>query len=641
MLSRIHRLGLEIAGKETETEPRLCAYGALETHHSIRLLNIIPIKVDTAEEPRWRYKLITTNTQDAPAYETLSYVWGTSSRNESLELSNGTLLRTTKTLEQALPNIANQCSTGYLWIDQICINQDDLSERAQQVSIMRDIYSKCQRVLVWLGPMASLEVGIAAQLLSLDQLVSPSESSDCKESVIPACGGYYPSCQQCQNRIIDKMICCKPRQKTLVGLCHEIIENSWFSRAWVFQEVVLPRKSAFILQCTKSSSRPDITVALPTLYALCKVAWRCWNPAVVRFSLQKREGLSTTSRYGVLKEMYDRWTERHAPSGMDPMPLYQVLSTLSAGARTSTAHDQLYAFFGLNQNDRIRLKPSYQAPLQHALIVTAGSIIKGTKSLDIFETLPRKTTSKATRSWVPDFTSPRLVIPFLSSSAATWSSNKCPEIHPWSGRSDGYTLWTHGKIVAVVDLCIDHQVATSVDTDCAYAPLLVRIIQAWSNSRHYDYCVPLPIINSILSALTAEGHCEPSTYDAEDAARFGSRVRNQYRQFQSPGRMNTEATRIHYRDATGRHLAEYVNTVMNGRQLWITQGGRLATGSRLQKGDEICILHGCSHPVALRRVPKKDAYTVVSTCYLEDWMDPWGRGKVDWKDDEAHEFALI
>ena len=87
--------------------------------------------------------------------------------------------------------------------------------------------------------------------------------------------------------------------------------------------------------------------------------------------------------------------------------------------------------------------------------------------------------------------------------------------------------------------------------------------------------------------------------------------------------MNTEATRIHYRDATGRHLAEYVNTVMNGRQLWITQRGRLATGSRLKKGDVICILHGCSHPVALRHVPKEDAYIVVSTCYLEDWMDPW------------------
>ena len=337
MLSRLHRRGLEIAGRETETESQTCAYEALETHHSIRLLNIIPVKANTVGEPRWRYKLITTNTQDAPAYETLSYVWGTSSRNESLELSNGTSLRTTKTLEQALPHIANQCSTGYLWIDQICINQDDLSERAQQVSIMGDVYSKCKRVLVWLGPIASLKVSIAAPCSSLDHVVSPSEPSDCEKSGKSARGGYYASCQECQNNITKKLICCKPQQKKFLALCHEIIENPWFSRAWVFQEVVLPQTSAFILQCPKGSSRPDITIALPTLYTMCRVAWRCWNPTVVRFSLQKREDLSTTSRYGVLKEMYDRWTERHTPSGTDPMPLDQVLSTLSAGAKTSTA----------------------------------------------------------------------------------------------------------------------------------------------------------------------------------------------------------------------------------------------------------------------------------------------------------------
>ena len=40
-------------------------------------------------------------------------------------------------------------------------------------------------------------------------------------------------------------------------------------------------------------------------------------------------------------------------------------------------------------------------------------------------------------------------------------------------------------------------------------------------------------------------------------------------------------------------------------------------------------------------MPEKDAYEVVSTCYLEDWMDPWNTGAVNWKEDEAQEFALI
>jgi hypothetical protein len=604
-------------------------------------LHITPPKADVVAEPRWGYKLITTNTEVAPVYETLSYVWGSSDRNELLPLSDGTLLRTTKALYQALPHIGKYCNTGYPWIDQICINQDDLSERAQQVSIMGSIYSRCARVLVWLGPTTSLKSRLAAHCFSLDLAVScPTDCSECGDV-------YGDACNKCVDKITTNMTGSRSIEKGLLKLCHEIIENPWFSRAWVFQEVVLPRKSAFILQCSIENPNVVATVSLPTIHALCKIAWKHWNPTTVRLALRKRENLRRTSRYLVLQEMHDRWAERHKPSNTVPVPLEQVLSSLSAGAKTSTAQDQLYAFFGMNQNDQICLKPSYQAPLQDALVATARSIIKGTKSLDIFETVPRKTTAKTTRSWVPDFTSPRLVIPFLPSSAYTWSSNTRPEIYHWSGKCDWYTLWVHGKIVAVVDVSVDHHVATSkADINRAYTPLLLKVIQTWTNSRHYDPDVTLPVLESILPALLAEGHCEPSTYDAENTAQFATRVRNQYRDFsmrqlQDPARPNEFETRIHYRDAKKRTMAEYIDSVMNGRQLWITQDGRLATGSRLQKGDLLCIVHGCTHPVALRRVPKKDAYTVVSTCYLEDWINPWGRGQVDWAEDDAQEFALV
>jgi hypothetical protein len=39
----------------------------------------------------------------------------------------------------------------WLWIDAICINQANLSERTHQVRLMADIYGKASRVIVWLG----------------------------------------------------------------------------------------------------------------------------------------------------------------------------------------------------------------------------------------------------------------------------------------------------------------------------------------------------------------------------------------------------------------------------------------------------------------------------------------------------------
>jgi hypothetical protein len=61
--------------------------------------------------------------------------------------------------EKQLPAFARHLTTeaftssvtpGYLWIDALCINQDDTQERSNQVSNMREIYHRAKRVVVWL-----------------------------------------------------------------------------------------------------------------------------------------------------------------------------------------------------------------------------------------------------------------------------------------------------------------------------------------------------------------------------------------------------------------------------------------------------------------------------------------------------------
>lgn len=51
---------------------------------------------------------------------------------------------------QTDPNSKGRTS-GFLWIDAICINQADLEERSAQVRIMPRIYSNADCVIVWLG----------------------------------------------------------------------------------------------------------------------------------------------------------------------------------------------------------------------------------------------------------------------------------------------------------------------------------------------------------------------------------------------------------------------------------------------------------------------------------------------------------
>ena len=60
-------------------------------------------------------------------------------------------LRVTTNLSTALRYLRSENAPITLWIDAICIYQDDVDERNQQVSIMPETYASAEGVLVWLG----------------------------------------------------------------------------------------------------------------------------------------------------------------------------------------------------------------------------------------------------------------------------------------------------------------------------------------------------------------------------------------------------------------------------------------------------------------------------------------------------------
>jgi Heterokaryon incompatibility protein (HET) len=83
-------------------------------------------------------------------YEALSYVWGNHGRIKKISCSDRTLLVTPNCL-QALRYLRNKNTARTLWIDAICINQDNLEEKAYQVAIMGEVYRLAVTVLIWYG----------------------------------------------------------------------------------------------------------------------------------------------------------------------------------------------------------------------------------------------------------------------------------------------------------------------------------------------------------------------------------------------------------------------------------------------------------------------------------------------------------
>ncbi|RSL41564.1 hypothetical protein CEP54_015780 [Fusarium duplospermum] len=85
-------------------------------------------------------------------YKALSYAWGLRSRSNPPHIQvQDTLFPITLNLECALRHLRLLDEPLVLWVDAVCINQADVSERTTQVSRMGDIYSEATEVIVFLG----------------------------------------------------------------------------------------------------------------------------------------------------------------------------------------------------------------------------------------------------------------------------------------------------------------------------------------------------------------------------------------------------------------------------------------------------------------------------------------------------------
>ncbi|KAG0652979.1 Heterokaryon incompatibility protein [Hyphodiscus hymeniophilus] len=86
---------------------------------------------------------------DHPPYTSLSYCWGNPDITKTI-IVNGVKFQATVNLESALRQLQADGFTN-MWVDAICINQNDREERSRQVLRMKRIYTEASDVVVWLG----------------------------------------------------------------------------------------------------------------------------------------------------------------------------------------------------------------------------------------------------------------------------------------------------------------------------------------------------------------------------------------------------------------------------------------------------------------------------------------------------------
>ncbi|KAK4446693.1 heterokaryon incompatibility protein-domain-containing protein [Podospora aff. communis PSN243] len=105
--------------------------------------------------------LIHCSLSNAPKYTALSYAWGSPESPSEIKI-NGLPVSIRRNLWEALKAIQSinfqprrddvEEVMGMLWVDSVCIDQNNTAEKNHQVQQMAAIYSTAAMVISWLGP---------------------------------------------------------------------------------------------------------------------------------------------------------------------------------------------------------------------------------------------------------------------------------------------------------------------------------------------------------------------------------------------------------------------------------------------------------------------------------------------------------
>ncbi|KAI8721720.1 HET domain-containing protein [Fusarium sp. LHS14.1] len=165
-----------------------------------------------------------------PVYETLSYVWGDQTNTRQITC-DGSPRVITESLYLALSRLRLRDRPRTVWIDQLCIDQTNDVEKSLQVSVMRDIYRKASRGLIWLGELPTEEqTGFPETHVAL--------VFQCLTEMITDLPNAGSSADEVQPRHLGEVIL------ALMGSQWAKWQGvKWWQRIWTIQEAKLPVES--------------------------------------------------------------------------------------------------------------------------------------------------------------------------------------------------------------------------------------------------------------------------------------------------------------------------------------------------------------------------------------------------------------
>lgn len=282
-------------------------------------------------------------------YDALSYTWGGMKKTDEITIDGGRL-DITRNLITALTKLRSPTRSRCLWIDAICIDQENVQERNHQVHMMKRIFSTASSVMVWLG---EAEGSVYA---TLEMVLKYNWSRGRKDLF------KYP-------------------EECLKGL-EALFKRPWWKRIWIVQEVVAAQEIVVLLG--------------HTIFPWIMLANLCRAIQLVEFLPHP---LAPMVRFCG----YQKFTVLDHFRRNRSMPLVRLVHC-TQDYQATDLRDKLYALLGMasdiSSDDII---PDYTKSVQEVFLNLVEFMAVEHRNLDVISSGRLSISGSASPSWLPDW----------------------------------------------------------------------------------------------------------------------------------------------------------------------------------------------------------------------------------------------
>ncbi|RKL06842.1 hypothetical protein BFJ70_g16978 [Fusarium oxysporum] len=353
-------------------------------------------------------------------FEALSYEWKEAEGRTSITC-NGISLPVTRNLASALGALRFPSKARVLWVDAVCINQDNQEEKSKQIPLMREIYASAKAVLTWLGPdfpgaKEAFQIFPYLSLVGIERhptgkpdtekiedLMATIITQRPKQGSIIRSQGDYMFFSHDRDSVIWQTIRRQPEldddtifkfhDQTAWDAIDRLFLNSYFQRSWIIQEVAV---AEMVYVVCGSFNLP---------WDIFRMAYE--GRAKLAFQHFRNPGADNiASLIPCVRDARLRYRNRDEPNSKC-LDLGIVLTSFSYSKQTNP-RDKVYAALGLVKPQSLcaEIVPDYNKSSEDVFYEASCNIIRLRKDLYLWsnKTLMSRRSMTSLPSWVPEWT---------------------------------------------------------------------------------------------------------------------------------------------------------------------------------------------------------------------------------------------